>query len=104
MWIKFFEKENNVWRVCKSVRSRVSFQEMNLSKPFPPLPRFDLIFLRNVLIYFDLETKRKILAAVRRVMTPDAHLFLGAAETTLNVDDAFQSVVIGKSVSYKLKG
>lgn len=104
MLIKFFEKENNVWRVRESVRSRVSFQEMNLSKPFPPLPRFDLIFLRNVLIYFDLETRRKILAAVRRVMTPDAHLFLGAAETTLNVDDAFQSVVIGKSVCYKLKG
>jgi chemotaxis protein methyltransferase CheR len=103
MLIKFFKKESNSWRIRDDVRARVTFQELNLAKPLPLLPKFDLIFLRNVLIYFDLETKRKILASIRRVMAQDAFLFLGAAETTLNLDGAFESVMIGKTVCYRLK-
>lgn len=104
MLVKYFEKDHNIWRVRDRIRSRVSFQELNLAKPFPILPKFDLIFLRNVLIYFDLDMKRKILANVRRVMAPDAILFLGAAETTMNIDPAFGSIILGKTVCYKLKG
>jgi chemotaxis protein methyltransferase CheR len=104
MLIKYFEKDHNIWRVRDRIRSRISYQEMNLAKPFPILPKFDLILLRNVLIYFDLNMKKQILANIRRVMAPDAFLFLGAAETTMNIDPAFQSVIIGKTVCYKLKG
>lgn len=104
MLVKYFEKDHNIWRVRDRIRSRVSFQELNLAKPFPILPKFDLIFLRNVLIYFDLNMKRQILANIRRVMAPDGVLFLGAAETTMNIDPEFQSVILGKTVCYKLKG
>ncbi len=50
----------------------------------------DLVFLRNVLIYFDVETKQRILAQVRRVLRPDGFLLLGNSETTLGVDDTFE--------------
>jgi len=57
--------------------------------------------MRNVLIYFDTPTKKVILSRARQAMAPDGTLFLGGAETTLNVDDAFQRVQIGKGVFYR---
>ena len=66
-------------------------------------PQFDIIFMRNVLIYFDTETKRDILARVRRVLKPDGYLFLGCAETTMCLDDAFERVQIEKSGGYRLR-
>ena len=63
----------------------------------------DIIFMRNVLIYFELETKRAILSKVRRVLKPDGYLFLGGGETTINLDDAFEPIQFGKAVYYKLR-
>jgi chemotaxis protein methyltransferase CheR len=63
----------------------------------------DIVFLRNVLIYFDVETRKKILGRVRRLLRPDGYLFLGGAETTLNLDDGFERVQTEKFVCYKLK-
>jgi chemotaxis protein methyltransferase CheR len=62
---------------------------------------FDVVYLRNVLIYFDLPTKRAILRRVRQFLRPDGWLFLGAAETTLGVDDAWERVVLGRSSAYR---
>ena len=62
---------------------------------------FDVVFLRNVLIYFDLPTKRAILRRVRELMRPDGWLFLGAAETTIGVDDHWERVVVGRSSAYR---
>src|SRR3712207_7051745 len=62
---------------------------------------FDVVYLRNVLIYFDLPTKQSILRRVRALMRPDGWLFLGAAETTLGVDDSWERVVIGRSSAYR---
>ena len=67
------------------------------------VPPADIVFLRNVLIYFDVETRKAILARVRRVLRPDGFLFLGCAETTLNLDAGFQTVQAGNYVCYKLK-
>jgi chemotaxis protein methyltransferase CheR len=103
MLVKHFTKQGEQWQVKDDLRARLQFQELNLAKPFPPMPRFDLVMLRNVLIYFDVETKRGILARIRRVMAPDGILFLGAAETTLNIDDNFESVAVGKTVCYRLR-
>jgi chemotaxis protein methyltransferase CheR len=61
------------------------------------------MFLRNVLIYFDVETRRQILARVRRVLRPDGYLFLGAAETTLNIDDHFERVQFQRTAYYRLR-
>jgi chemotaxis protein methyltransferase CheR len=79
----------------------VDFREMNLVQPWPFLPKCDLVLMRNVMIYFDVETKRSILAKVRTVLAPDGYLFLGNAETTMNLDDRFDRAVFGRVVAYR---
>ena len=81
----------------------VEFRQINLTETFAPMPPMDIIFLRNVLIYFDVETKREILARVRQVLQPDGYLFLGGGETTVNLDDAFEPVQFDKTVCYRLR-
>jgi chemotaxis protein methyltransferase CheR len=63
----------------------------------------DVIFLRNVLIYFDVETKKSILARIRRILRPEGVLFLGAAETTLNLDSSFERCPNDPSGCYRLR-
>jgi chemotaxis protein methyltransferase CheR len=64
----------------------------------------DVVFLRNVLIYFDIDTKKTILGKVRRLLRPGGYLFLGGAETTLNLDDSFERVVFDKATCYRAPG
>lgn len=89
MLVRFFEKDGLNWRVKQTLRDDVDVRQLNLATAWPALSDMDVVFLRNVLIYFDLETKRHILGKVRRIIRPDGYLFLGGAETTLNVDEAF---------------
>jgi chemotaxis protein methyltransferase CheR len=101
--IKYFKKRGLEWQVDESLRSMVSWREFNLAaKTWSPMGQFDLIMLRNVMIYFDLATKRTILANMRRVLRPDGYLFLGTAETTINVDDNFGSDTF-HTACYRLK-
>jgi chemotaxis protein methyltransferase CheR len=65
---------------------------------------FDIIFIRNVLIYFDVETKRQVLQRVSTTLRPDGWLFLGSAETTIGIDDRFERVVAGRTSAYRLRG
>ena len=67
------------------------------------MPSWDLVFLRNVMIYFDTDVKRSILGRVARVLSPDGYLLLGGAETTLNLNDEFYRVEALKSGFYQLK-
>ena len=101
--VKHFEQEGNVWRVSEALREMVDVRPMNLIKPWPALPRMDVVFLRNVLIYFDVATKQEILRNVRKVLKPEGYLFLGGAETTLHLDDAFERVPFGKTTCYRLQ-
>jgi chemotaxis protein methyltransferase CheR len=94
--VKYFRREGLEWVAHDSLRQLIEFREMNLVEPWPALPAMDVIFLRNVLIYFDTETKKTILRQVRRVLRPDGYLFLGAAETTLNIDESFERVRLEK--------
>jgi chemotaxis protein methyltransferase CheR len=80
----------------------VEFQELNLAQAWPALPRMDLIFLRNVMIYFDVATKKAILGRAARVLRPDGYLVLGGAETTFNLDDSYQRVERLKGGFYQL--
>ncbi len=90
--VKYFTKRGIDWQIDERLRNAVEWREFNLAgRAWPKLPMFDLIMLRNVMIYFDLPTKRGILANMRKVLRPDGYLFLGTAETTLNIDDHFQS-------------
>jgi chemotaxis protein methyltransferase CheR len=101
--VKHFTRDGTHWRIAPAVASSVSFRPLNLVRPFPPMGRFDVVFLRNVLIYFDVATKRDILRRVRQVMAPDGYLFLGAAEMTMGVDDQWERVPAGRSSVYQIR-
>jgi chemotaxis protein methyltransferase CheR len=101
--VKHFTRDGASWRIAPAIASAVTFRQLNLVRPFPPLGRFDVVFLRNVLIYFDVATKGDILRRVRQVMAPDGFLFLGAAEMTMGVDDAWERVPAGRSSVYRIK-
>ncbi|MBX3461816.1 MAG: protein-glutamate O-methyltransferase CheR [Planctomycetes bacterium] len=98
---KYFQREGDGYRVRPEVKRLVEFRQMNLAQPWVGLPPMDLVFLRNVLIYFSVATKKRILENVRSVLAEDGYLCLGAAETTLGVCDAFQRCPIGKAVLYR---
>lgn len=101
--VRHFERQGLNWRINQSIRDRVEFRHLNLTRPFPPMGQFDVVFLRNVLIYFDLPTKREVLQRVRQVLAPDGHLFLGAAEMTMGVDDVWERVPAGRSSVYRIR-
>lgn len=90
--IKFFEKQGELWQVKPEIRKVVQYRKFNLLDDPRPLGQFDVVFCRNVLIYFDPETKSKVLAGIAKVMDKDGILFLGAAETVLGISDAFRPV------------
>ena len=104
MLVRHFDKRGTQWQVKPELRSMIETRLLNLAVPFPSLGSFDVVFLRNVLIYFDAATKRAVLARVRQVMRPDGYLFLGGAETTLGIDDAFERVVLDRATAYRLRG
>jgi chemotaxis protein methyltransferase CheR len=100
MLVKYFERAGLQWSVKDSVRALVQFEEMNLIRPWKVLPMCDVVFMRNVLIYFDMSTKATILARIRDVLRPGGYLFLGSAETTINIDPKFIRVPLGKASCY----
>lgn len=100
--VRFFQRAGTGWQVSPELQRHVRFRELNLAAAFPPgLPRFDVVFLRNVLIYFDASTKQAILHRVRRTMSPDGWLILGTAETTRGIDEEFQLVRMGGLSAYQ---
>ncbi len=101
---KHFRQHGANWELNENIRSAVEFRELNLVRPWPLLPRMDLVFLRNVMIYFDSETKKSILGQVGRLLRPDGYLLLGGAETTLNLDDSFRRAEELKGGFYRLVG
>ncbi|MAF47703.1 MAG: chemotaxis protein CheR [Rhodospirillaceae bacterium] len=90
--VKYFEKEDEVWRIKNDIRSMVKYRKFNLLDDLKSLGRFDIVFCRNVLIYFDQETKTKILAEIAELMPDDGLLFLGGAETVLGISDLFRPI------------
>jgi chemotaxis protein methyltransferase CheR len=101
MLVKYFERVGAEWRVIAPIRSMVEFRTINLARPWPYVPTADVVFLRNVLIYFDTETKRAILDRVRGVLRPGGALFLGAAETTLGIHNGFVPQRHGTATVYR---
>lgn len=101
--VKYFQKQGIEWQVKEDLRRALELFQVNLAAGWPALPPMDIIMMRNVLIYFDVATKKAILGKIRRVLRPDGYLFLGAAETTLNLDDAFERAELAKSGCYRLR-
>lgn len=97
---KYFERDGTGWVLRDTVRKAVEFRQLNLLTDPPPPGSFDIVFLRNVLIYFDVPTKAGILDRVRDVLKPDGYLFLGSTETTWNLHDGFTRVPSGQTHYY----
>ena len=98
--VKHFEKVGTEWQLKAAVREKVRFEQLNLVKPWPTLPTFDIIMLRNVMIYFDTEAKRQILTKLSRHLAPDGYLFLGGAETTMGIVDSFKRMQFERAGCY----
>lgn len=101
--LKWFQQEGANWQIDDRIRQTLSFSQLNLTQPWPPMPTWDLVLMRNVMIYFDAESKTAILARLTRVLAKDGFLILGGAETTLNLHDGYQRVETLKSGFYQLK-
>jgi chemotaxis protein methyltransferase CheR len=103
LMVKYFKRHGMEWQIDESLRKMIEFRELNLCEDWPTISEMDVVFMRNVLIYFSLETKRQILGKVRRSMRPDGYLFLGGAETTINIDDAYDRVQLVKGGVYQVR-
>ena len=100
--LKYFTKNGSQWKIRDDIRKMVEFRELNLVEPFPTLlPAMDIVFLRNVLIYFSPSTKSEILKKVHKVMQKDSYLFLGGSETTMNLNVSFEREQFGTAVGYR---
>ena len=88
--VKFFAQVGEAWQIAPEIRAMVQFRPLNLLNDFKPLGSFDVVFCRNVLIYFDQPTKIDVLNRLARQMPADGFLFLGAAETVVGLTDAFK--------------
>lgn len=102
LMVKYFQRHGSEWEVKPVIRDMIYFTKINLSEPFPFMPDMDIVFIRNVLIYFDVPMKIEILKKVRKVLRPDGYVFLGGAETTLNLDSAFDRLDYKQSGCYLL--
>lgn len=99
--IKYFTQQNGAWVIKPEIRQMVQFKPLNLVQPWPILPPCDFVFIRNVMIYFNVETKRAILKKLRLCLRPHGSLFLGSSETTLNLDSHWAPVTEGTTVVYR---
>ena len=100
--VKYFEQNGADWQLKPAIRSMVDFQEINLAQHWPSLPPMDLVLIRNVMIYFDVETKKTILGKLTRLLKPDGYLILGGAETTINLDNSYRRVEPLKAGLYQM--
>jgi chemotaxis protein methyltransferase CheR len=90
--VKHFSKNGDLWEIAPDLRAMVQFRTLNLLNDFSPLGVFDVVFCRNVLIYFDQPTKSGILERLARQMPDDGYLMLGAAETVVGLTETFTPV------------
>lgn len=102
---KYFIPEGSGWRMHPEIRRAVEFREMNLKEEHCFQESFDLVLVRNVLIYFDVEAKKQVLSRLHQSLKPHGYLFLGTSETTLYLDKSFAGTPFeGGVTGYRLKG
>jgi chemotaxis protein methyltransferase CheR len=101
--MKYFDRVGHEWQIRDELRKMIDFRELNLAGHWGAVHAADLILLRNVLIYFDVETKRQVLGKVRKLLRPGGFLMLGTAETTVKLDDGFELVRSDGTAYYRLR-
>lgn len=92
MLLDYFKQDGDTWTISSAIRQMVQLRQLNLFDSFTSLGKFDVVFIRNVLIYFEQQAKVEILERVAKQMYPDGYMVLGAAETVVGLTDAFVSV------------
>ena len=90
--LKYFKQNGDRWQIDRSIRDMVAIKQYNLMNDFTVLGLFDIVYCRNVLIYFDQPTKTDILGRVSKLMPDDGILYLGGAESVLGISDAFKPI------------
>ena len=101
--VKYFNRQGLEWQVKDELRRMVRFQQFDLRQPMRSLGPFDVVLCRNVLIYFDIETKKKILRQIEGTLRRGGCLLLGAAETTMNLDSSLERQVVDGGAFYAKK-
>ena len=97
---KYFTSENNSYTIIPEVRAMIDFAELNLAEPLEHLGKFHMIFCRNVLIYFSIKYKQKILNQFFNMLSDRGILILGASETLFGITDSFYSTLEGRTTCY----
>lgn len=100
---RYFRDQGGCIEVLPQYRKGISFRTFNLLKPFGSLGKFDVVFCRNVLIYFSQERKRDIVSRIARSMNPGGHLFLGSTESMSGNEDLFEMRNISGGLVYRLR-
>ncbi|HGY91654.1 MAG TPA: protein-glutamate O-methyltransferase CheR, partial [Planctomycetes bacterium] len=100
--VKYFTQRDAMWVTKPEIRDIIEFSPINLAQPWRSRPKVDVMFLRNVMIYFDEETKRSILEQAHKSIAPDGYLFLGAAETTMRLHDGFVRMPFERACCYRV--
>lgn len=91
------------WKINDAIKRRIEFKLLNLQSNFGVLGKFDIVFCRNVLIYFSPELKQDILTRIHGTLNPDGHLFVGASEAVSNLSDYYQMKQFSPGISYQAK-
>ncbi len=99
--VKYFKRDGEEWEVAPRLRAMCSFEYANLCAPLPPMPVFDVVMLRNVLLYFPQEDRSCVFRDVYRQMDPHGYLLLGAAEQAEDSTDLFHAEFAADSYFYR---
>ena len=89
--MQYFTQQDDHWRISERMRQMISFRKLNLMDPVYNLGKFDIVFCRNVLIYFDAPTKAEVFERIAQTMNPGGFLLLGAAESVIGITQAFET-------------
>ncbi len=101
--VKYFEQVDEHWQIVESIREMVTYRQANLLHDMPYLGRFDIVFCRNVLIYFGNEAKAEVLQRIRTMMPEDGFLYLGGTESVIGITQVFEPLQGVRGV-YKVTG
>jgi chemotaxis protein methyltransferase CheR len=101
---KYFRPLQGKWSISQDCRRLVEFRQLNLNGTWPMMPTCDVVFLRNVMLYFDVPTRAALIAKMKRAIRPDGALFLGGAETMIGIDTGYDRLLGAGCSYYRPKG
>lgn len=100
---KYFVPNGGNWRICDEIRAMVAFDKQNILKPFNGMGKVDIIFCRNVAIYFKLEDRKRLFESIANVLEPDGYLIIGSTESLNGISSVFESKRYLRTIYYQLK-